>query len=219
MIKGYNFENQLSDADIDSMMYRKMLNDTDGIVKGLALFNTNSNITAGEGIAVIAGKIIAIVGSETIDIDLESAYCKLILEIDLTKESTETEFKQVNLKILKSANSYPSLTQQDMGNGGTVYQFELAKFKTSSSGISDFVDTRTFLNFEGIYEEIRQKIEEVENGSIYALKENFDNFTAKLQYCKKIQLHYNNPNNLQGVIDDISDITENKDKYVVSLRT
>lgn len=52
----------------------------------------------------------------------------------------------------------------------------------------------------------------------FSSKENeLNNFKAKLQYSKRLILSYNASTNLQGVISDISDLTENKEKYLVSL--
>lgn len=181
MIRGYVFANQLASNEVDSMIYRKMLNYHDGIFKGMELSFTSTVITVGEGIIMIAGRPVGIIGSESISAGTDNAYCKLVIEIDLSKESTETNFEQVALKIIKSTSNYPSVTQNDMDNDGTLYQVELAKFKTNASGITDFVDTRSFLDFESIWNALTNKADEViskietelanvENGSAYVMK-------------------------------------------------
>ncbi len=184
MIRGYVFANQLASNEIDSMIYRKMLNYNDGVFRGMELSHTSTTITVQDGLIMMAGRPVGIIGNEKVTVGTDNAFCKLVLEIDLTKEATESTFEQVSLKVIKSTSSYPDVTQNDMDNGGTLYQVELAKFKTSINGIIDFVDTRKFLDFEGIWEtlikksdakikEINQKLAEVENGSAYVLKSSF----------------------------------------------
>ena len=94
-------------------------------------------------------------------------YCKLVIEIDLDKTNTESDFQQGTYKIVKSASGYPNLTQTNIvKNNAGVYQYELARFKTTSSGITDFQDMRTFLDFDSIYAEVRQHIEDIDSGSL-----------------------------------------------------
>lgn len=187
MIRGYIFDNQLDSNEIESMINRKQLNYNDGIFRGMELSNTSNTITVGEGVVMIAGRPVGIIGSESITVESESYYCKLVMEIDLTKEATATNFEQAYLKIIKSASEYPSLTQQDMDNGGTLYQYELARFRTSANGITDFTDMRTYLDFDSIYSAIKaeyrkilaqlqQELASVEDGSAYVLKNNFQEY-------------------------------------------
>lgn len=117
--------------------------------------------------------LFGIVGTETIQISSGNFYCLLVLEIDLSKESTKEIFNQVSFKILTSSTAYPSLTQQDINriNGSNkLYQLEFARFKTSANGITDFQDKRTFLNFNSIYAEIEQHIQDIDSGALYIQK-------------------------------------------------
>ena len=197
MIRGYVFANQLASNEIDSMIFRKMLNYNDGIFKGMELSHTTTTITVHEGTIMMAGRPVGIIGNESIVAGTDTAFCKLVLEIDLSKESTENNFEQVALKIIKSTTAYPNITQDDMDNDGVIYQVELAKFKTSLSGITDFVDTRKFLDFQAIYtaiaEEYRailQTLEEelanVEDESAFVLMTDYNQDLATLQ--KKITI-------------------------------
>lgn len=185
MIKGFRFTNQLANAEVDARIHQEFLNKNDGILYGMDLSKTNNSITISEGLCEIAGRPVAIVDNETIEINEESSYCLLILEIDLSKESTKEIFNQATFKILTSKVGYPQCTQQDINkynSTNTVYQLEFAKFKTSSfSTITEFEDTRRFLNFDGIYndinnkcqqliEQIKQELKNVENESLYLLK-------------------------------------------------
>lgn len=188
MIKGYVFANQLASNEVDSMIYRKMLDYNDGIFKGMELSNTSTTITVHEGIIMIAGRPVGIVGNESVTAGTDTAFCKLVMEIDLSKESTESNFEQASLKIIKSTSNYPNVTQEDMDNDGQLYQVELARFKTSLNGITDFTDTRKFLDFDAIYskitaeyrallQQLEEELQDVEEGSAYVLKSQFKKIT------------------------------------------
>lgn len=73
-------------------------------------------------------------------------------------------------------------------------------------------DTNLNLMQDNIEKELKNKEEKIEE-----TKTTLENFTAKLQYSKRLVLGYNASTNLQGVISDIPDLAENKEKYLVSL--
>lgn len=184
MIKGFRFTNQLSNAEVDARIHQKILNNNDGIFYGMELSNTSNSITITEGLCEIAGRPVGVVGSETVQVNLGNFYCLLVLEIDLSKESSKEIFNQVTFKILTSSSAYPNATKQDINKiNGTnkLYQLEFARFKTTASGITDFQDKRTFLDFNSIYtqiqneyktvlEELQQELANVKDGSDYLLK-------------------------------------------------
>ena len=148
------------------------------------LSRTNNSITVSEGLCEIAGRPVAVINNETVAVTTSSLYCLLILEIDLSKESTKDNFGQVSFKLLTSSTSYPSVTRQDINkyNGSNkLYQLEFARFRTGTNGITDFKDTRKFLSFSGIYaqiksdcdsviNQIKQELANVKDGSSYLLK-------------------------------------------------
>lgn len=184
MIKGFRFTNQLANAEVDARIHQEFLNKNDGIFYGMELSYTNNSITVAEGLCEIAGRPIAVIDSETVNSGTDNLYCLLILEIDLSKDSTKDVFNQASFKLLTSSTSYPTVTQQDinMYNGSNnLYQLEFARFKSGTSGITEFKDTRKFLSFSGIYaqikadcdaiiNQIKQELENVEDGSSYLLK-------------------------------------------------
>lgn len=194
MIKGFRFTNQLANAEVDARIHQEILNKADGIFYGMDLSKTSSTITISEGLCEIAGRPVAVINNETVAISSENLYCLLILEIDLTKESTKDNFEQVAFKLLTSSTSYPTVTQQDINRydgENSLYQLEFARFRSGTSGITDFVDSRKFLTFKGLYEQtsseckkvleqIKEELKNVEDGSIYILKSDAEN-----QYLKK----------------------------------
>lgn len=194
MIKGFRFTNQLANAEVDARIHQEILNKADGIFYGMDLSKTSSSVTISEGLCEIAGRPVAVINNETVAISSENLYCLLILEIDLTKESTKDNFEQVSFKLLTSSTSYPTVTQQDINRydgENSLYQLEFARFRSGTSGITDFVDSRKFLTFKGLYEQtsseckkaleqIKEELKNVEDGSIYILKTDAEN-----QYLKK----------------------------------
>lgn len=199
MIRGFRFTNQLANAEVDARIHQELLNKNDGIFYGMNLSKTTNSITISEGLCEIAGRPVAVIGSETIQTSTNSLYCVLVLEIDLSKESTKDTFEQVNFKILTSSNNYTNVTQQDINiYSGTnkIYQLEFARFRTGTNGITDFKDTRKFLSFTGMYAQIKEECEEIINqiknelvyvkdGSSYFLKaseltnQKLDGYTAE----------------------------------------
>lgn len=184
MIKGFRFTNQLANAEVDARIHQEFLNKNDGIFYGMNLSKTNSSVTISEGLCEIAGRPVAVIDNETVAVSTNELYCLLILEIDLSKESTKDIFNQVAFKVLTSSTSYPNTTKQDinMYNGSNnLYQLEFARFRSGTSGITEFKDTRKFLNFSGIYSQIKadcenvinqikEELKNVEDGSSYLLK-------------------------------------------------
>lgn len=195
MIKGYVFSNQLASNDVDAMVFRKMLDYNDGILNGMTLSNTSTTITIGAGNIMVAGRPIGVIGSETVTAGTDTAFCKLVVEIDLSQTATVSTFEQASFKIIKSTTAYPEVTQEDMDNGGQVYQVALAQFRTTNNGITDFVDIRPMLDFNAIYtqirtevgaliEELREELQEVREGSAYVLTTTYE--ADKATFQKKI---------------------------------
>ena len=154
MIKGFRFTNQLANAEVDARIHQEFLNKNDGIFYGMNISKTNNSITIAEGLCEIAGRPVAVIDTETVNVGTNTSYCLLILEIDLSKDSTKDVF---------------------------IYQLEFARFRTGSTGIIEFKDTRKFLSFTGIYAqiktdcekvmaEIKQELANVKDGSDYLLK-------------------------------------------------
>lgn len=175
MLKGHVFSRQLFGNPIFALFINTFLNGANGISdnykNGMAVSYSGNNITIDSGAVCIQGRFLEEDTASTILAGTDSAYCKLVIEIDLDKQNTEVEFNQAAYKIVKGANAYPNLTQTNIvKNISGVYQYELARFRTSAKGISDFVDMRTFLDFTSIYTLIARHIEEIDNGSLYLQK-------------------------------------------------
>lgn len=164
MLKGHVFAKQLFENPIFALFIDTFLNKNNGIIadyeNAMEVTNNGSNVVISSGCVCVRGRFIEEDTYTSINVGDDNVYCKLVIEIDLSKTNTESELNQVSYKIVKGTSySYPELTQMDIVKNVTgVYQYELAKFKTSSAGIIEFEDTRTFLDFPSIYAAIKKII-------------------------------------------------------------
>lgn len=175
MLKGQVFSQQLFENQIFALFIDTFLNGTNGIASnyknGMPVTYSGSNITIGSGAICIQGRFLEEDTSTTLNAGNDNLYCKLVVEIDLDKTNTASDFQQGSYKIITSANDYPTLTQTNIVKNNTgVYQYELARFQTTSSGISNFQDKRTFLDFNSIYQIIQEHIQAIDAGSVHVAK-------------------------------------------------
>lgn len=175
MLKGEVFGRQLFENQIFALFINTFLNGNNGVcdnyLNGMAVTYSGSNVTVDSGAVCIQGRFLEEDISTTLNAGTNNLFCKLIIEIDLDKINTDDSFNQAYYKIVSDSTGYPELTQTDIvGTNSGIYQYEFAKFRTTVSGITDFQDTRTFLDFDSIYEEIRKHIQAIDDESIFVLK-------------------------------------------------
>ena len=166
MLKGHVFYKQIFGNPIFALFINTFLNGRNGVSdnykNGMSLSYSGSTVTVNSGAVCIQGRFLEEDTSTPVSVGTDSAYCKLVIEIDLDKENTETEFNQASYKVVKSTSNYPSLTQTNIvKNNSGVYQYELARFRTGTAGITNFEDKRTFLNFDSIYDAMEAEYEAV----------------------------------------------------------
>lgn len=193
MLKGHVFKFQTFANEAFAHFINTFLQGNMGITKGCNLSKTSNSVTISAGYFCVMGRFLEIVGNETISDITNTGYYQLICEIDLSQTNTTSELNQASIKLVRNANAYSNLTKEDLFNGGSLYQYEFARFKVTEQGIVDFTDKRTFLNLSSLYsqinsnfnslfnakdqeaeallEEIRQELASVLDGSIYLLKE------------------------------------------------
>lgn len=166
MLKGHVFYKQIFGNPIFALFINTFLNGRNGVSdnykNGMSLSYSGSTVTVNSGAVCIQGRFLEEDTSTPVSAGTDTAYCKLVIEIDLDKENTETEFNQASYKIVKSTSNYPSLTQTNIvKNNSGVYQYELARFRTGTNGITNFEDKRTFLDFDSIYDAMEAEYESV----------------------------------------------------------
>lgn len=186
MLKGHVFSKQLFENPIFAVFINTFLNGMNGVSNnyknGMKPTASGSTVNVDSGVICIQGRFLEEDTSTPISAGTDNMYCKLVIEINLDLENTESQFNQASYKIIKSATGYPELTQSNIvKNVSGIYQYELARFRTTASGITDFQDKRTYLDFSSIYtkinsefeevlEQLEQELKNVENGSAYLLK-------------------------------------------------
>lgn len=187
MLKGHVFSKQLFGNPIFALFINTFLNGTNGVSdnykNGMKVTYSESTVTIQSGAVCVQGRFLEEDTSFSISAGTSTAFCKLVIEIDLDKTNTESEFNQGSYKIVKGTSNYPNLTQTNIvKNNSGKYQYELARFKTGTSGITNFQDMRTFLDFNSIYNSItseyrsilaqlQQELSDIKDGSAFLLKE------------------------------------------------
>ena len=186
MLKGHVFSKQIFGNPIFALFINTFLNGRNGISNnyknGMQVTYSGSNVTVDTGAVCIQGRFLEEDTGSTVPVGTDTAYCKLVIEINLDLQNTESQFNQAVYKVVKSASGYPTLTQTNIvKNNAGIYQYELARFRTNSSGISEFQDMRTFLDFDSIYDaieteyqavlqQLQEELESIENQSNVLLK-------------------------------------------------
>lgn len=141
-VQGITFSKQLVTPYEDAHIYNFLLNGRNGKTKGCKMTFGKDDIYISNGYFFIANRLVKIASMETVStpiISTGTAYCRLVFEIDLSKTNTTAEFEQGYFKILSSESEYPGITQEDIANGGMIYQLPFAKFTKTVSGIGAFV--------------------------------------------------------------------------------
>lgn len=186
MLKGHVFSKQIFGNPIFALFINTFLNGRDGVSNnyknGMQVTYSGSNVTVASGAVCIQGRFLEEDTGSTVPAGTDTAYCKLVIEVNLDLQNTESQFNQASYKVVKSASGYPNLTQTNIvKNNAGIYQYELARFRTNASGITEFQDKRTFLDFNSIYDEmeaeygavlqqLKEELESIENQSNVLLK-------------------------------------------------
>jgi hypothetical protein len=187
MLKGHVFSKQLFGHPIFALFVNTFLNGQNGVsdnyAEGMEMTTNGRTVTVYSGAVCVQGRLLEEDTHTDVVAGTDTAYCKLVIEIDLDKQNTEDNFVQATYKIVKDGSGYPNLKQQNIvKNNSGIYQYELARFRTTVNGITDFQDMRTYLNFNSIYDaiteeyraillQLQQELESVEDGSAYLLKD------------------------------------------------
>ena len=166
MLKGHVFSKQIFGNPMFALFINTFLNGRNGVSNnyknGMQVTYSGSNLTIDSGAVCIQGRFLEEDTGSTVAAGTDTAYCKLVIEINLDLQNTESQFNQGVYKVVKSASSYPNLTQTNIvKNNAGIYQYELARFRTNSSGITEFQDMRTFLDFDSIYDDMEAEYGEV----------------------------------------------------------
>lgn len=141
-IRGITFSKQSVSSNDDSHVYKILLEGRKGKTRGCEMTFGTDDIYISDGYFFAANRLIEVSSMETIATPIIASgttYCRMVFEIDLNKTNTNSEFNQGYFKILSSTTGYPDITQEDLEDGGNIYQLPFAKFTKTVSGIGSFV--------------------------------------------------------------------------------
>ena len=162
MLSGYTYDSQLFTSEAFRKFQNEFIDGNCGVLDGMDVTTTSTTATIADGWAIIKGGLLREQGGTTVSFS-NNGYYIIALQIDLSQTNTETDFNQGSFVALRGANDYPTLVQQDLTAGGTMYQMGLAKFQKTDSGISGFTDIRPNLNWTSLYTDYAQRLASIED--------------------------------------------------------
>lgn len=139
MIEGIVYDLQNITAEDMAKIYWMYGGMRDGVITGCNMSYTNSAIAFTAGIFSARGHLTKLSGTTSVALPSVSSgtlYCNLVYQIDLSQTASQNSFTQGSFRILTNSTAYPAVTQQDLDNGGTIYQMSFAKFILGTNGIT-----------------------------------------------------------------------------------
>lgn len=139
MIEGIVYDLQNITASDMALVYWMYGGMRDGIITGCSMSYTSSAVAITSGYFSARGHLTKLSGTTSVSLPTVSGstlYCNLVYQIDLSQTASQSSFTQGSFIVLTNSTTYPTPTQQDLDNGGTIYQMSFAKFKLGTSGVS-----------------------------------------------------------------------------------
>ena len=146
MIKGITFDEQDVSAANDGHIYNVLANGATGITQGCTVTNDTTNLYISAGYMLICGRQVQVVSTETVPLETVASgelYCTVVYQIDLTQTNTQNDFLQGSIVTLTNSSGYPAVTQDDLDDGGTLYQYPIARYHVTVGGADNFTDLTT----------------------------------------------------------------------------
>lgn len=141
MVRPISFDKQYVKSQDDAHIRNVLLGGGKGVTLGCEITHTSSNITIASGYFCAFGRWLKVEGEEVIglgEITSEKQYCRLVYTIDLSQANTEEKFTQGKFEIVKDSTNYPVLRQENLDDGGEIYQLEFAQFVQYPAGVEEF---------------------------------------------------------------------------------
>lgn len=118
------------DADCNHFLANKQSGVIDGILGRCQASISNSYIQFQSGYVQVYGRRVFVESGTKIQIALDAnAYGYVYIKFDLGNNAVTLEKKE-------ASSSYPTLTQQDLMNGGLIYEFPLTRYQKTTSSIT-----------------------------------------------------------------------------------
>lgn len=118
------------DADINHFLTSGVSGIFYGILGRCQCSTSNNYISFQSGYVQVYGRRIYVESGTKISVSLDgTAYGYVIIKVDLSNNAITLEKKE-------ASSNYPSLTQQDLINGGLTYEFPLCRYTKTSSSVT-----------------------------------------------------------------------------------
>lgn len=118
------------DADLNHFLASKQNGRVSGILGGITPSTSNNYISFTSGYIQVYGRRVFLEAGTKIAISLDgTAFGYVYVAFDLANN-------EVTLQKRESSSNWPSLTQEDLMNGGLLYEFPIARYTKTSSSLS-----------------------------------------------------------------------------------
>ena len=129
----------------DGELYNFFAGGNSGVIYGCAVTNpSGTNLHIDDGVLLLSGRMVR-VSAETISASVPTSEQagRIMVEVDLANIADPAHF-------LTQYGSLATPTQEDLNNGGTIYQLPLATYRISTLGITDLVNVSNQLQIGGL---------------------------------------------------------------------
>ena len=155
MIEGIIYDLQNVTAEDLAKVFWMYGNMRDGVITGCTMSYTSSAVNFTAGIFSARGHLTKLTGTTSVslpEVNSGTLYCNLVYQIDMSQTASALSFTQGTFEILTSSSAYPTPTQEDLDDDGTIYQMSFAKFILGTSGITSWqINTSLYTEWvEGI---------------------------------------------------------------------
>ena len=152
LLRGVTFDQQSMTSSDFAHFQKVFLNNIDGVTRGCEVTKQGMSVFIAPGYFFVSGRLVQVTSSEEISLSQfssETIYATIVFTVDMTKPNTSEKFNQGSFDVLTSTTGYPELTQEDLEDGGTVYQMEFARVRIFGGIITNLTTTYKKLNAVG----------------------------------------------------------------------
>ncbi|MBK0041527.1 MULTISPECIES: hypothetical protein [unclassified Leuconostoc] len=154
-ITGYQFDMQAVPASKDASVIHALTGESNGVLRrgnDFAITANGLQVTIGTGQAIIQGRLVEVTSNESVTLPANSTG-KICIVVDLTKTNSVVGVPgqsgySATINQVYVLPVVGSLTQDDLNNGGYIYELPLATFTTTSNSAT-IVQTNSIFNDTG----------------------------------------------------------------------
>ena len=149
-LNGITFDNRTAQSANDGAVLYGIAGQ-DYILNGCAITITSSSFVVASGHFLVCGRNVNVDGATEIACESipSTGYARLKFVIDLTQAASTGAFTQGSFAVEYSTTTvFPELTREDVNNGGSTYELEMA-IASIASGVLATI-TKVLSNIEGL---------------------------------------------------------------------